>query len=250
MKIQMEALPACRTLATLNTTILRSADSRLASPADINLLRDRYMVDLVIDVRSPAEIAAYGPSELAQIARTYLPLYIALPAWDTDLLRMLEPDSLTEWAVPMIEALNQTNGAALIHGQMGGHRTSLACWVLEILAGISPEAAALDWADSITGTVEASHPLLEDEFIIEFMPQAVARMRATADDPSNHHRAALALALNAWETVDGHAGLRNRMTEAGVNVEALEGACRRITSVGEVPVLDATTTLALSPLLA
>lgn len=143
--------------------LLRSDNLQDLSPRDIRLLTEDLGLDTVVDLRTPAEVAAEGPGPLvaAGVRHVYLDL---IPGWDprrADVGRVVPHEQreagdvshhylayLTQAAdavVLALRAVTHASGAALVHCAAGKDRTGVVVALALSVAEVPAEAVVADY---------------------------------------------------------------------------------------------------------
>jgi protein-tyrosine phosphatase len=179
-------------------TLLRSGSLRQLSPADAATLVAEYGLRTVVDLRTPDELAADGPSTLAKagVATAHLPLIsdvddaVLKAQGDSDAVRVLTEayqaflDQRGEHLVTAARLVAWTgSGSVLVHCAAGKDRTGVTIAVLLDAVGVDRAAVLADYdaTNEVIADVLASLVALlgDDDSMISRVPLA---MRQTQPD--------------------------------------------------------------------
>jgi protein tyrosine/serine phosphatase len=179
-------------------TLLRSGSLRGLSPEDAASLLTEWDLRTVVDLRTPAELAADGPTRLADagIATAHLPL---MTDADIAVSRILTDDDAVE---ALGEAYNSfvdrrgghiltaarllawsADGSLLIHCSAGKDRTGVTIAILLDAVGVRREAIIDDYArtnDVIDDVLDALARSPRSSISLEAIPLAARRAQPDA----------------------------------------------------------------------
>ena len=149
---------------TATDVLLRSDNLQGLSDKDVRRLVEDHGVSLVVDLRTPAEVAAEGPGPLVTAGVEHVNLDL-IPGWDpqvSDVGRLVPHeqreagdmshyylgylDEAPDQVVQALRALTTAGGAALVHCAAGKDRTGVVVALALAVAGVPREEIVADYA--------------------------------------------------------------------------------------------------------
>ncbi|WP_298183223.1 tyrosine-protein phosphatase [Saccharomonospora sp.] len=222
--------------------LLRSDNLQDLSPADVTRLVEDVRLDTVVDLRSPLEVAAEGPTPLGRVSHIIHVNHSLLPERGIDagaealLVRRKReeerhpgdpsyphylgyvenrPDSI----VAALRAITRASGAALVHCAAGKDRTGVVVAFALTVAGARREDIIRDYA----ATGERLH------LILERLRSTPTYSRNIDSVPEDHHRPRAEIMEAFLEQVDRrYGGVEEVLGRNGFGDDELDALYRKL----------------------
>jgi protein-tyrosine phosphatase len=180
-----------------------------------------YGVSLVIDLRPAREHERDGIEPLpVPVVRQGMDPRPLPPAWDWPSMREAYVALADHYRAELAQALTLLGDAsppAAIHCAGGRDRTGIACGMALWLAGVEPDAIAVDHALS-----DESWAPYNDEFLAEAEDDEERERRRRIIQPAGR------TLVEVLEEIDEREGIRNRLLSAGADEAALDRLVARL----------------------